>query len=222
MENLNDLKGADYNPRRISPEGEKRLKKSLETFGDISGIVFNLKTGRLVSGHQRVTALKKAGAKLVKNKIVDKNGNEYPVRLVKWDENTEKAANLAANSPHIGGEFTEEVVELTNELQMNAPDLWDELELFLIEAEEELEEEEKQVEKDEEVFEEMELKPYESYDYVVFLFKDQRDFSVATNKLKLKKVNYAAKGGAEKIGLGRCLDGKKLLEILKNENIRTK
>lgn len=38
---VKDLKPAGYNPRKISKEKLAALKKSLEEFGDLSGIVVN-------------------------------------------------------------------------------------------------------------------------------------------------------------------------------------
>lgn len=51
---LSDLKPAEYNPRKISADQLKNLKKSIEEFGDLSGIVFNRRTGNVVGGHQRL------------------------------------------------------------------------------------------------------------------------------------------------------------------------
>ncbi len=55
--NIMDLKPAEYNPRTISDDQLERLKKSLEEFGDLSGIVFNRQTGNLVGGHQRLKVI---------------------------------------------------------------------------------------------------------------------------------------------------------------------
>ena len=40
---------ADYNPRRITAEARKLLKKNLETVGLMGGIIYNKTTGNLVS-----------------------------------------------------------------------------------------------------------------------------------------------------------------------------
>ena len=45
------------NPRKIHPQDLDKLRKSLATFGDLGGIVVNKRTGWLVSGHQRMTAI---------------------------------------------------------------------------------------------------------------------------------------------------------------------
>ena len=58
LEKVRDLKEAPYNPREITDESIAALKTSLTTFGDISGIVFNERTGHIVAGHQRLRSLK--------------------------------------------------------------------------------------------------------------------------------------------------------------------
>lgn len=129
--NLDDIKGNPKNPRRISEHDFEALKKSILEFGDLSGIVFNIRTERLVGGHQRVEAFKRlAGQKTVAitqrfeqpNKQgtvaighVELEGELYGYREVDWDEGREHAANIAAN--RIQGEFdTDMLAELTYEL----------------------------------------------------------------------------------------------------------
>jgi len=60
IKSLADLRAASYNPREITQEALEGLGHSLEEFGDISGIVWNKRTGHLVAGHQRVEALRAA------------------------------------------------------------------------------------------------------------------------------------------------------------------
>ena len=105
---LSDLKPAPYNPRTITPEAAEALQTSLAEFGDVSGLVWNRRTGHLVAGHQRMDALRqKHGKKLALRggAVVTPNGERFPVRVVSWPEDKEKAANLAANSPFLAGSF---------------------------------------------------------------------------------------------------------------------
>lgn len=45
---------ADYNPRKLSDESRKTLKRGIKKFGLVGGIVVNKRTGlTVVSGHQR-------------------------------------------------------------------------------------------------------------------------------------------------------------------------
>lgn len=120
---LADLKGARYNPRTITPLQLKKLQKSFERFGDLSGVVFNVHSGVLISGHQRTKTIKDKKTRIVKtlkNRKPDNQGTmaigyievhepdgsitKIPYREVNWsDKLAEKAANIAANAA--GGEF---------------------------------------------------------------------------------------------------------------------
>lgn len=106
IESIDDLKPAPYNPRTIKDKAAKGLSVSIREFGDISGITWNSKTGNLVTGHQRVSRLKSEGAVFDNGCLVSKNGKKFPVRVVDWPIEKEKAANVAANNPAIGGEYT--------------------------------------------------------------------------------------------------------------------
>lgn len=118
---LTDLKEAKYNPRVISKARLDNLHKSLQTYGDLSGIVFNVHTNTLISGHQRLSQLKtnKIPTKIVAKPVKDNFGTvaegwivaktaageiRLPYREVKWsDKKAEMAANIAANAH--GGDF---------------------------------------------------------------------------------------------------------------------
>src|SRR4030042_464958 len=56
---VRDLKkcAAEYNPRKISSDELRRLKKALLEMGDLSGIIKNVATGTLIGGHQRLKVL---------------------------------------------------------------------------------------------------------------------------------------------------------------------
>jgi len=117
---VKDLKPAGYNPRKISPEKLAALKKSLEEFGDLSGIVFNVRTQTVIGGHQRVKNMDPSW-KIIKKPRTDKTGTtaagyvETPhgrltYREVDWPEIKEKQANIAANQH--GGEFDDDLLNI--------------------------------------------------------------------------------------------------------------
>ena len=109
LQKVKDLRAAPYNPRAIDPEAMSGLRASIKQFGDIGGIVWNARTGNLVTGHQRVKELVEDGAELVpgqKPYLKAKNREVFRIRVVDWDEETEKAANVSANNPMIAGDFT--------------------------------------------------------------------------------------------------------------------
>jgi len=89
------------------------LGKAIKEFGDLSGIVFNLRTGHLVGGHQRIKCFDPEW-EIMKEKCSDNLGTvargyvktpfgDWTYREVDWDKKKEAAANIAANRH--GGEF---------------------------------------------------------------------------------------------------------------------
>lgn len=127
---LGELKEADYNPRQIKDKNFKGLKYSLSEFGDISGIVFNSQTGNLVCGHQRVRALKEEFGDLqISGNVVVTPAGEFRIRIVDWDPDKERAANIAGNAETLQGEWTEAARLLIEEVRLNAPDAFSSLHL---------------------------------------------------------------------------------------------
>lgn len=57
----------------------------------------------------------------------------------------------------------------------------------------------------------MELRAFEHHDYLVFVFDNQMDWLNAVNAFGIHKVN-AGYGTTKKVGVGRVVDGKRLLE----------
>ncbi len=58
LKTIGDLKPAEFNPRTITADALGGLTASVTEVGDISGIVYNLRLGCLVAGHQRVAAIR--------------------------------------------------------------------------------------------------------------------------------------------------------------------
>lgn len=116
-----DLKADTRNPRTISSRELKKLDESINRWGDLSGIVFNVHTQQLISGHQRMKTLKGRPSKLHRiEQPKDKYGTvatgyvmykgakgdtiKIPYREVNWSSKEEQwAANIAANAS--GGSF---------------------------------------------------------------------------------------------------------------------
>lgn len=61
---ISDLRHAEYNPRKITPEDFERIKKSIQEFGFVQPLVANRAPGRegvIVGGNQRFEVAKKIG-----------------------------------------------------------------------------------------------------------------------------------------------------------------
>ena len=123
---LSDLSPNKRNPRKITGQRLHALRKSLREFGDLSSIIFNVTTKRLVGGHQRVSVFQrdKAAKVITTERLEDpdrwgttahgyvqlSDGSRFSYREVAWDEQRETAAMLAANAH--GGEFDRENVNI--------------------------------------------------------------------------------------------------------------
>lgn len=96
------VKNAKYNPRKITDEARQKLRENIKRVGLLTPIVWNKRTGNIVSGHQRISALDS----LEKNK-------DYSLRVacVDLDEKTEREQNVFFNNPEAQGEFDLEKLE---------------------------------------------------------------------------------------------------------------
>ena len=94
---------ATYNPRVISEESRKALKRIIKKYGLVGGIVVNKQTGlTVVSGHQRISVMDELQKYDSKTKE-----NDYKLRVdvIDVDEKTEKELNIAMNNPNAQGSW---------------------------------------------------------------------------------------------------------------------
>jgi len=105
--NIDELCPAEYNPRiELQPgmEEYEDLEHSLTKFGMVEPVVYNVRTGRLVGGHQRLNILRAHGQTEVEASVVD------------LDPDSEKILNTALNK--IKGHWdTQKLKDLLVELQ---------------------------------------------------------------------------------------------------------
>ena len=88
---------ADYNPRKLSDESRKTLKRGIKKFGLVGGIVVNKRTGlTVVSGHQRLSVM---------DELQKLTENDYSIRVdvIDVDEKQEKELNILMNNPNAQG-----------------------------------------------------------------------------------------------------------------------
>jgi hypothetical protein len=97
--NRSEIHPAAYNPRKISSDARKRLKRSIKQYGVVGGMVVNERTGNtLVSGHQKLSILDEL------NKYPDSD-YRLKVEVIDVDEKTEKELNIFFNNANATGEF---------------------------------------------------------------------------------------------------------------------
>lgn len=91
-----EVKGAPYNPRTITDDARRKLKENLERVGLLSPIVWNRRSGFVVSGHQRLGAM---------DALMGTDDYHLTVAAVDLDEKTEKEQNIFFNNPDAMGDW---------------------------------------------------------------------------------------------------------------------
>lgn len=110
---ISELNPAAYNPRKdLKPEDKeyKRLKKSIMKFDYVDPVIWNRRSGNVVSGHQRLKIL------------IELGNTEIPVSVVDMDEADEKALNLQMNN-NVGKWDDEKLDDILKELSIKDYDL---------------------------------------------------------------------------------------------------
>lgn len=101
------IKGAEYNPRIISEDAKKRLRKMIAKHGLVQPLVWNRRTGNLVAGHQRLAAL---------DSLERSQNYDLQVAVVDVNEREERVLNVQLNNPSMQGEWDlDKLAELSEE-----------------------------------------------------------------------------------------------------------
>jgi len=108
------LKEADYNPRKINKVQAKRLRDGIKMHGLVGGIIWNKRTGNIVSGHQRLSQL---------DELEGTQDYSLDVDVIDVNEKRERAINVLLNNHTAQGEFDgdklAEVIEYLREEQIS-------------------------------------------------------------------------------------------------------
>lgn len=125
-----EITPSDYNPRTISDEARKALKKNIKENGLLGGIVVNERTGNIVSGHQRISI-----ADEVNKYEAGKNDYEIKVEVINVDLKKEKELNIFFNSKAVQGEMDyKKLAQIFPDIDADLAGL-DEVDLSMIEIE---------------------------------------------------------------------------------------
>ena len=187
---LGDIKPYENNPR-LNDEAVPAVAASIKEFGWKVPIVID-KNGVIVAGHTRAKAAKSLGMDKVPCLVADDLTDEQ-VKAFRLADN-KVSENAAWDEPKLDLELLE-----LQDFDMSVFGFLNE----------EVEKEAKKAGGT--GLESMELKAFEHYDYVVFVFNNQMDWLRIVNEFGLHKVN-GGYGTTKKVGVGRVIDGKRLLE----------
>ena len=89
---------ADYNPRTITEEAKRSLRRGIKKYGLLGGVIVNRKGMTIVSGHQRVAVMDDL------NKYPE---TDYTLRvdMIDVDDKAEKELNVLLNNPNAQGSW---------------------------------------------------------------------------------------------------------------------
>ena len=206
MVRAGDLTRHPDNWKRHPPEQIAALREQLQNdrIGWTGAMLYNEETGRVLDGHGRLDA-------------VDPD-ELVPVLIGRWGE-AEELEILASHDPigamaEVDGEALKKLAERLQPSGLWVQELVDQqlgqLAQEIAESGDERGEEES--------VQEMTLHPFESYDYIVLLFRNSQDFDQACERFAIQRVGVTYPGGKRKVGLGRVIDGATALERLEREN----
>ena len=121
---ISDLKAYHKNPRKITKEMYDLLSSTLKEYGDLSGIVRNVRTGEVLGGNQRTQFFKdnQKDVEIVYTQKFSKptpqgtialgyvmfQGESFNYREVDWDEKKSERANIIANK--VGGFWDNDIL----------------------------------------------------------------------------------------------------------------
>lgn len=130
--NRSQITPAPYNPRSITEEARKALKKNIKDNGIIGGMVWNEKTGNLVSGHQKLNIADEVNKYNPETKA---NDYQLKVEVINVDDKKEKELNIFFNSKAVQGEMDyKKLAEIYNDIDAGLAGL-DDIDISMIEVE---------------------------------------------------------------------------------------
>lgn len=99
VKHRSELKNAPYNPRRISDAARKKLRKGIEKLRLLAPVTWNVRTGNLVGGHQRLGII---------DQLEGTPDYRLTVAVVDLSEKEEREANLLLNNWGAQGDWDPE------------------------------------------------------------------------------------------------------------------
>ena len=201
------------NPLNWRRHSEAQLQSLRELIDDpdigwAGACLFNERTGRLIDGHAR--------------KEVSDPKRPIPVLIGNWSPEAE--AKILATLDPVGAmangdaDAYGKLIEQVNADGLWVRDLLHQTAAGLVAAADD--DEAGEDDAPGAVLPAMEVQPFEHYDYIMLLFRNDQDFQAACEKLGIQRVAITYPGGTQKIGLGRVIDGPKAIRLLEERGMK--
>ena len=161
------------------------------------------RSGLVVRGHGRLEAALLLGCESV------------PVDEQDYGSEAEELADLLADNrlAELAELDEDDLRRLLKEIEEADPDFDIELTGFMEDEIRKLFDEDDDPADDIEPIPRMECQAFEHHDYLVFMFHDLRDWMQALQLMGVREVDYSITRTTKKIGIGRVLNGKRLLQL---------
>ena len=198
------LKPNPANPNRHSAHQIQLLASIIQEQGWRNPITLSKRSGLIVRGHGRLEAALLIGCEVV------------PVDEQDYASEAEELADLLADNrlAELAELDEDELKRLIKSIQESDPTFDLELTGFMDDEIRKLFEDGDPADEIEPI-PRMECQAFEHHDYLVFMFHDLRDWMQALQLMGVREVNYSITRTTKKIGIGRVLHGKRLLELCK-------
>ncbi|MEI8310203.1 MAG: ParB/Srx family N-terminal domain-containing protein [Verrucomicrobiota bacterium] len=196
------LKPNPVNPNRHSAHQIQLLAAIIQEQGWRSPITVSKRSGLIVRGHGRLEAALLIGCETV------------PVDIQDYESDAAELADLLADNrlSELAELDEDDLKRVVDKLRESDPTFDIELTGFMEDEIAKLFAEPDPAE-DLETIPRMECQAFEHHDYLVFMFHDLRDWMLALQLIGVKEVDYSITRKTKKIGIGRVLHGKRLIEL---------
>jgi hypothetical protein len=191
------------NPNRHSAHQIQLLAAIIQEQGWRAPITVSKRSGLVVRGHGRLEAAILIGCERV------------PVDEQAYDSDAAEMADLLADNRLAElAEIDEgDLRSIIERIRESDPDFDVELTGFSEADLEKLFADEEDAADELETIPRMECQAFEHHDYLVFMFHDLRDWMLALQLIGAREVDYSITKTTKKIGLGRVLNGKRLIDL---------
>jgi len=197
------LKPNPANPNRHSAHQIQILAAIIQEQGWRAPITVSKRSGLIVRGHGRLEAALLMGC------------DKVPVDEQDYANEAEELADLLADNrlSELAELDEADLKKVIEKLREADPSFDVELTGFMEDEIAKLFAEE-DVEDALETVPRMECQAFEHHDYLVFMFHDLRDWMLALQGMGVVEVDYSISRTSKRIGIGRVLNGKRLLQLL--------
>jgi len=199
----NSLKPNPINPNRHSAHQIQLLASIIQEQGWRNPVTVSRRSGLIVRGHGRLEAALLIGCETI------------PVDVQDYASEAEELADLLADNrlSELAELDEDDLRRVLKSIGEADPTFDIELTGFMDDEIRKLMEDDASPEDELETIPRMECQPFEHHDYLVFMFHDLRDWMQALQAVGVREVDYSITRTTKKIGIGRVLHGKRLLEL---------